>query len=113
MLVLVVAVLGGTVGVGWNTDAFESARNMVALWFGETNSATVELETDETPGGVAAQSPEPAPTPHSSPLPATSVLALRPRLFFSLHPLPIHHLFPRLLLLHTCATFPKNVTCLG
>ena len=72
VLALLVAVLGGTVGVGWNTDAFEPARNMAALWwFGETNSAPVELEPDGTPGVVAAESPEPAP--HSSPLPTTSV----------------------------------------
>ena len=75
MLALLLAVLGGTVGVGWNTDAFEPARNMAALWwFGETNSATVELEPlepDETPEVVAAESPKPAPTPYSSPLPAT------------------------------------------
>ena len=70
VLALLLAVLGGTVGVGWNTDAFEPARNMAALWwFGETNSAPVELDPSPTPVLQPTSTPYPSPIPTSTPPP--------------------------------------------
>ena len=51
----------------------EDTISAVALWLEEANSADAELEPGKTPRVVALESPKPALTPYSSPLPATSV----------------------------------------